>query len=116
MLEDVGFESFFDGIRELHACVREKFYTVVVIRIVGSGNDDAGLKIVLADEASYAGGSDDTCKGYGPTGLRKACGEESGDVRAGFTGIHADEHAGSGVLAEQIRSERATRGIKSGVV
>ena len=49
VLEDVGFEGFFDGVRELHACVREKFYAVILVRIVGGGDDDAGLKIILAN-------------------------------------------------------------------
>ena len=49
MLEDIRFEGFFYGVRELHACVGEKFYAVVVVRIVGGGDDHAGLKIILAD-------------------------------------------------------------------
>src|SRR6202795_5367959 len=35
MLEDVGFEGFFHGVRELHARVREKLYAVVVIGFGG---------------------------------------------------------------------------------
>jgi len=116
VLEDVGFEDFFDGVWELHACVREKFYTVVVVRIVGGGDDDAGLKIILADEAGYAGSGDDAGKGYGCAGLREARGEESGDVGAGFAGVHADEHVSGGMFAEQIGGERAAGGEESGVI
>ena len=116
MLEDVRFERFFDGIRELHACVREKLYAVVVVRIVRGGNNDAGLKIILANEAGDAGRGDDASKSDGTTGLRESGGEKSGDVRAGFARVHADEDVSGGVLAAQIGSERAARGIKSGVV
>jgi len=74
MLEDVGFEDFFNRVRELHACVGEKFYAVVVIRIVRSGNDDAGLKIILADEASHTWSGYDSGKGDRGAGLREASG------------------------------------------
>jgi hypothetical protein len=116
MLEDVGFKSFFDGVRELHARVRKKLYAVVLIRIVGSGNDHAGLKIILADEAGDAGRSDDAGKGDGGTGLRETRGEESGNVRAGLSCVHADKNVSGGVLAEQISGERTAGGVKSGVV
>src|SRR5580704_2616862 len=116
MLEDVGFEGFFDGVWELHACVREKFYAVVVVRIVGRGDDDAGLKIILADEAGDAGGGYDAGKSDGGAGLREASSKESGDVRAGFACVHADEHVGGGVLAEQIGGERTAGCEKGGVI
>jgi len=116
MLENVGFEGFFYGVRELHAGMGEKLYAVVVVRIVGGGDDDAGLKIILADQAGYAGRGNDTCKGYRCAGLREACGEESGDVRTGFARVHADKNAGGGVFAEQIGRERTAGGEKGGVV
>jgi hypothetical protein len=100
ILEDVGFEGFFDRVGELHACMREKFYAVVVVRIVGRGDDDAGLKIILAHEAGYAGGGYDAGKSDGSASLREASGQESGDVRAGFACVHADEHVSRGVLAK----------------
>jgi hypothetical protein len=116
MFENVRFEGFFDGIWELHACVREQLYAVVMVRIVGGGDDDAGLKIILADEAGDAGCGDDACKGYGCTSLCKAGGEKSGDVRAGFAGVHANENVGRGVFAKQISTERAAGGEESGVI
>jgi len=116
MFENVCFESLFDGVRELHACVREKLYAVVVVGIVGCGNDHAGLKIILADEAGDAGCGDDACKGDRTAGLRESYGEESGDVRAGLTRIHADENVSSGVFAKQIGGEGTAGGEKSGVV
>jgi hypothetical protein len=39
--------------------VGEELYAVVLIRIVRRGNDHTGLKIILANEASDAGGSYD---------------------------------------------------------
>src|SRR5580658_1353155 len=116
MLENVGFEFFFDGVRELHARVREKLDAIVLVRIVRRGNHDAGLKIILAHEAGHAGRGDDTGKSYGGSGLREASGEKRRDVRTGFAGVHADEHVGRGVLAEQISGERAAGGEKSSVV
>jgi hypothetical protein len=116
MLEDVSFEGFFDGIRELHARVGEKLYTIVVIRIVRGGNDDAGLKIILADEAGDAGRSNDAGKSNGRTGLRESGGEKSGNVGAGFARVHADENVGGGVFAKQICSEGAASCEKGGVI
>jgi hypothetical protein len=116
MLKDVRFESFFDGIRELHACVREKLYAVVVIGIVGSGNNNAGLKIILADEAGDAGGGNDARKSDGRALMGEAGGKECGDMRAGFARVHADEDASRGMFANQIGRERTARGEESRVV
>jgi len=116
VLQNVCFERFFDGIGELHACVREKFYAVVVIRIVRSGNDNTGLKIILADEAGDAGSGDDACKSDGRAPMGEAGGEKSGDVRAGFARVHADEGVSNGMFANQIGGERAAGGEESGIV
>src|SRR5580658_2507706 len=98
MFEDVRFEDFFDRIREFHARVRKKFYPVVLVGIVGGGNNDAGLKIILADQAGYTGSGDDARESYGGAGLLESCGEQSGDVRTGFAGVHADEHVSGGMF------------------
>jgi hypothetical protein len=116
MLEDIGFEGFFDGVWELHACVREKFYTVVMERIVGSGNDNAGLKVILADETSDARRGYDACKSYRPACLRDSSGKKSGDVRARFARVHANEDVSGGMFAEQIGGEGTAGGEESGVV
>jgi hypothetical protein len=116
MLEDVRFELLFDGIGKLHAGVGEKLYAVVLIRIVGSGNDDAGLKIILADETSDAGSGNDAGKSDRGAGFGESSGEEGGDVRAGFASVHADENMSRGMFAEKIGGERAADGEKSGVI
>ncbi len=116
MPKNVRFESFFDGIGELHAGVREKLYAIVVIRIVRSGNNNSGLKIILADEAGDAGGGDDARKSDGRTFMGEAGGKESGDMRAGFARVHADEDVSSGMFANQIGRERTARGEESRVV
>jgi hypothetical protein len=116
MFENVGFKFFFDGVRELHACVREKLYAVVVVRIVRGGNDDAGLKIILADEAGDAWRGNNACKSDGSAGVRKSCGEKSGNVRAGFAGVHANENVGRGMFAKQISGEGTAGGEKGCVV
>ncbi len=66
MFENVRFEGLFDRVRELHACVREKFYTVVVVRIVRGGDNHASLKIILADEAGDARSGDNASKATEP--------------------------------------------------
>ena len=116
MLEDVRFEGFFDRVGELHTCMGEELYAVVVIRIVRGGNNDAGLKIILADEAGYAWSGYDACKGCRGTGFDEARGEESGNVRARLASVHADENVSNGVLAKQVSGERTAGGEKSGVV
>ena len=116
MLEDVRFESLFDRVRELHTCVGEKLHAVIVVGIVRGGNDDAGLKIVLANEAGDAGCGDDARKSNRTAGLREPGGEEGGNVWARFARVHADENVSSGMLAQQIGGERTAGGEKSGVV
>ena len=116
VLEDIGFELFFDRIGEFHAGVREKLDAIVVKRIVGGGNNDAGLKIVLADEAGDAGGGYDTGESDGGACLREASGQESGDVRAGFAGVHSNEDVRGGVFAEEKGGEGTADGKKGGVV
>jgi len=71
-LDDFRFEFFFDGIGKFHACMGEKFYAVIMKRIVRSGDDDAGLEIILADEAGDAWSGDDPREGDGSAGLREA--------------------------------------------
>ena len=106
MLKNIRFERFFDGIGEFHAGVGEKFYAVVVIRIVRSGNHNAGLKIILADQAGDAGSGDDARESDGRARLRETGGKESGDVRAGFARVHADEDVSSGMFADADRRAR----------
>lgn len=116
MFENSGFELLFDGIGEFHAGVGEEFYAVVVIRIVRGGNNDARLKIILTNEAGDTGSGDYSCESDAAASLLKACGKQSGDVRAGFAGVHADENVGGRVFAEQIGGERKASGKKGGVV
>lgn len=116
MLKNVGFELFFDGIGELHARVREKLDAIVLVRIVRGGDDHTGLKIILADEAGDPGSGNDSRKSNRCAGMLQPRSEESGDVRAGFASIHADQGVGSGVFAEQISSERTAGGKKRGVI
>ncbi len=116
VFENVGFQLFFDRVGELHAGVREKLDAIVLIGIVRCGDDDTCLKIILANEAGDAWGGDYTSESYGRPSVLEACSEESGDVRAGFAGIHANEGVGSGVLAEEIGGERTAGGKKSRVV
>ena len=116
MLENLSFEFFFEGIRKFHSCMGEKFYTIVVKRIVRGGDDDARLKIVLADEAGNAGSGDDTGEGDGGARLAKSGGEKSGDVRTRFTGVHPDEDIGGAMFALEGIGQGAASGVESGVI
>ena len=90
MAEDAGFQSFFDSVWKFHAGVGEQFDAIVVIGIVGSGDYDSSLKIILADEAGYAGSGDHSSEGHSGATFGEASGQERGDVRAGFARVHAD--------------------------
>ena len=74
MAEDAGFQGFFDGVGKFHSGVGEKFDAIVVIGIVGCGDYDAGLKIVLADQAGDAGSGDDSGEGHGGAAFGEASG------------------------------------------
>ena len=110
MLENVEFEGFFGGVGKLHPRVGKKFYAIVMKGIVGRGDDHAGFKIILAYQAGYAGCGDDAREGHRCAGLRQTRGQDSGDMRAGFAGVHADKHAGSGMLAMQIGAQSVAGG------
>jgi len=94
MLEDIRFDFFLDGIRELHSLVGKEFYAIVVIRIVRSGDDDADVKIILTNEASNAGSRKNSSKGDGSATVEKSGGDDAGDMRAGFACVGANEGVG----------------------
>lgn len=116
VLENIGFEFEFDGIREFHAGVREKLHAIVVVRIVRGGNNNASLKIVLADETGDARCGDNAREGNGCAGVFEPGSEEGSNVGAGFAGVHADKNVCGRVFAEQKGGERTAGGEKSGVV
>ena len=116
MLENVFFEDFLDGIGELHPSVREKFDTIVLKRIVRGGDDHAGLKILLSDQARDAGRGDHAGKRDGGAGGLESSSEKGGDVRPGFSSVHADEDLRSGLRALEIITQRTTRGEESRIV
>jgi len=83
---------------------------------VRGGDDHAGLKIILANQARHAGSSDHAGKSNACPRLREAGGKQGSDVRAGFAGVHADEDVRFAMLALEIGAERAPGGEESGVV
>src|SRR6266403_511515 len=116
MLENVGFELFFSGIRKFHAFMGEKFHAIVLKWVVRSRNDNAGLKIILAHEAGHARSGNYAGEGGRGASLRETGSKLTGDVRAGLAGVHADQDMGFAVFAIQIRAQRAACGKESGVV
>src|SRR5262249_31106992 len=116
MAQKIALDFLLDGVREFHSSVGEELDAVVVIRVVRSGDDSAGLKIVLSNQASNAGRCNDAREGHGSTCFAQAAGKNGGDVRARFTGIHTDEDMRAAMLAGQVLAERETCRVKSGVV
>jgi hypothetical protein len=116
VFENIGFDLFFDGIGKFHAGVGEKFYTIVLKRIVRSGDDDSGVEIILANQAGYPGSGDDAGESGGGAGGGESCGEKRGDVRAGFAGVHADQGVRGAVFAAEVGAEGAACGVERGVV
>src|SRR5579883_475727 len=114
--EDAPLDLFLGGIRKFHAGVGKELHTIVLIGIVRGGDDHACLKIVLADQAGYSGGGDDTGKSDRRAGFGQALGKEGSDVRAGLARIHADQNAGGAVLVPQVLAESQTGGVKRRVV
>ena len=114
--EDIEFEFLFDRVGEFHPGVRKQLYTVVLKGVVRSGDDHAGLEIILANQASHTGSGNHTGKGYCRAGLRKTRRQQGGDMRAGFTRVHADQHMRCAMFALEIRAERPPGGIECGVV
>jgi hypothetical protein len=116
MLEDVGLKLLLDGVGKFHSCVREEFHAVVLERIVGSGDYDACLKVILTNQAGYSGRGDDSGESHRSVGLGKTRCQKSGDVRAGFARVHADEDVRGAMLALKIRAEGAAGSIESGII
>lgn len=94
----------------------EKFDAIVVKRIVRSGDDHAGFEIALANEARDAWSGNDSGERDGAASGGNSGGEDCGDMRAGFAGVHAEEDAGVRMFAAQINGEGAAGGVERGVV
>ena len=103
MLEDVQFELFFHGVGEFHARMRKQLYPVVLKWIVRSGNNHAGLKIILANEAGHAGSGDHSGKGHRRASLRQSRCQERSNVRSGFARVHADKDMSRTMFPLEIR-------------
>src|SRR5438876_6449584 len=99
MREDSRFDFFLDRVRKLHPFVGEKFDAIVLIRIVRSGDDDAYMEIVLADEAGNARSGKNAGEGNGGATLDEAGGHDGRYVRTGFASVGTDEGVGRSVVA-----------------
>ena len=102
MLKYARFDLFFRGVWELHAFVREELDPVVLKRIVRGRNDDANMKVIVANETSDAGCGQDAGKRDRSTARQEACGDDTGNVWAGFAGVRADQGVGRSVVAVKI--------------
>jgi len=94
MLEEVRFDFFLDRIGEFHSLVGKKFYAVIPVRIVRGGDDDAGVKIILANEARNPGSRKNSRERDGGAAVEKASCNDTRDMRAGFARISAYEGMG----------------------
>ena len=99
MFQDSRFDPFLDRVWKLHSFVGKQFDAVVLIRIVGSGDDDANMEIILADEAGDAGSGEHASEGNGSAALDEASGYDGGYVGTGLAGVRPDERVGRGMIA-----------------
>src|SRR5882762_9383201 len=99
MFQDSLFDSFLDRVWKLHSFVGKQFDAVVLVRIVRSGNDDADMEIILADEAGDAGSGEYASEGNGSAALDEASGYDGCYVGTGLAGIRANERVGRGMVA-----------------
>src|SRR5216684_404443 len=76
----------------------------------------AGLKTFLPDQTGDARRGNDAGEIDRHAGDVKASSENSSDVRAGFAGVHAEEHVRRGTGLLEISAERAAGGVEGGVV
>ena len=111
-----GFKHFFNSVGEFHPRVREQLHAVILKWIVRCGDDHAGLKIILTNKASHARSGNHSCEGNPGSSLRETCRKQGGDVRSGFACVHAYKDMRCAMLAVKILTERASSGVKSGVV
>jgi len=99
MFQDSRFDSFLDRVWKLHSFVGKQFDAVVLIGIVGSGDDNANVEIILANEASDAGSGEYASEGNGSAALDEASGYDGRYVRTGFAGVRTNERVGRGMFA-----------------
>jgi len=116
MLKNIRFDLLFCGIRKLHPSMRKKFYPIVLKRIMRSGDHNARLKIVLANEAGNAWCRYNPGKSNRRSRLREPRGKKRGNVRTGFASIHPDKDMSGTVFALEIGAQRTSRGIQRGVI
>jgi hypothetical protein len=116
MFENSGFDFLFDRIRKLHPFVREEFDAVVLIGIVRSGDDDADVKIILANEAGDAGSGENTGGGNGSAAVYEARSDDGGNMRAGFAGVRADQGVGRRMITMKIFGYGTSERKESGVI
>src|SRR5256885_2094281 len=98
MFQDSRFDSFLDRVWKLHPFVGKQFDAVVLIRIVGSGNDDADMEIILADEAGDAWSGKNASEGNGSAALDEASGHDGRYVGTGLAGVSPNERVGRGMV------------------
>ena len=96
--------------------MRKEFYAIVVIRIVGSRDNHASLKIIFANQAGDSRSGDDSGKFRAGARLLQARGKQRGDMRARFAGIHADQGVGRAEIVMQVAAKSAPNRIKRVVV
>jgi len=99
MFQDSRFDSFLDRVWKLHPFVGKQFDAVVLVRIVRSGNDDANVEIILADEAGDAGSGEYASEGNRSAALDEASGYDGRYVGTGLAGVRTNERVGREMIA-----------------
>jgi len=116
MFENSGFDFLFDGVWKLHAFMREEFYAIVLIRIVRSGDDNADVKVILANETGDAGSGENSCRGNGGTAVGEARSDDGSNVRTGFARVRADKRVRRRMIAMKVFGDGTAERKECGVV
>ena len=96
--------------------MRKQFHSVVVIRIVRSGNHDPGLKIVFTHQASHARRGNHAGELGGSSPGLQSRRQQPRNVRPRFPRIHPDQRVCRGKLFFQILADRSPGGEQRGVI
>ena len=90
--------------------VREHLQSIVLKRIVRSGNDNTGHEGIRAGQIGYAGGGDHAGEACAHTAPGQSAGHLRGQPRTGLARIHSNEHLG---IRPQVRCHASQCHAKS---
>jgi len=96
--------------------MRKKLYAIILKRIMGSGDDHAGVKIVLPDQTCNSGSCQNSRQGDIHAGIAQTRRKSGGDVRPRFAGIDTDERVRCLMFLVEINAHRRPTRMKSRII